>query len=152
MLGDIVMTKPVTDPSLRRLHCRGRDQGHNLPVLLRIKKKKKRVLAGPSDCGVLAFLQRKDTNNKLELSQVKRFHVTEPDRPEVLSWLSWEIKHTERVARVRDKGVWPPSPCSQFFPAFLHPAAPGGGAVGSSTPTTRKRGSAGHPRTPHRPL
>lgn len=76
-----------------------------------------RVVAGPSVCGVLAFLQRKDTN-KLELSQVKRFHVTEPDRPEVLSW---EIMHTECVARVRDKGVWLPSPCSQFFPASLHP-------------------------------
>ena len=127
MLGDTVMTKPVTVSSLR-LHCRGQDQGHNLPVLLSRKKKKKlRVVAGPSVCGVLAFLQRKDTNNKLELSQVKRFHVTEPDRPEVSSWLSWEIMHTECVARVRDKGVWLPSPCSQFFPASLHPAGRGGG-------------------------
>ena len=40
-------------------------------LLSRKKKKKLRVVAGPSVCGVLAFLQRKDTNNKLELSQVK---------------------------------------------------------------------------------
>lgn len=146
------MTRPITVSSLRRLHCRGRDQGHNLPVLIRRKKKNKRVVLGPSVSGVLAFLPRKDTNNKLELSQVKRFHVTEPDRPEVSSWLSWEIKHTERVARAQDKGVWPPSPCSQFFPGVPPPAAPGGRAVGSFTPTTRKRGSAGIPLTPHRPL
>ncbi|KAB0406131.1 hypothetical protein E2I00_018593, partial [Balaenoptera physalus] len=84
-------------------------------------------------------------NNKLEVTQVNRFHVIELDRPEVLGWLVWEIKSAERVARVRDKGVWPPSFGSQFFHASLHQAATGRGAVGSSTPTTRKRGRAGWP-------
>ncbi|TKC41759.1 hypothetical protein EI555_009296 [Monodon monoceros] len=84
-------------------------------------------------------------NKKLEVTQVNRFHVIELDRPEVLGWLVWEIKSAERVARVRDKGVWPPSLCSQFFHASLHLAATGRGAVGSSRPTTRKRGRVGWP-------
>lgn len=138
------MTRPVRVPPLMRLHCRGQgqDQSHNLPLCSSVEK---RGVAGPSIYRVLAVLQHKFMNKKLEVTQVNRFHVIELDRPEVLGWLVWEIKSAERVARVRDKGVWPPSLCSQFFHASLHLAATGRGAVGSSRPTTRKRGHVGWP-------
>ena len=97
------MTRPVRVPPLMRRHCRGRgqDQSHNLP--LRSSAEKNRGVTGPSICRVLAVLLHKFMNNKLEVTQMNRFHVIELDRPEVLGWLVWEIKSAERVARVRDK-------------------------------------------------
>lgn len=47
--------------------------------------KENRGVAAPSICRVLAVLQRKDMNNKMEVGQVKRFHETEINRPEVLA-------------------------------------------------------------------